>query len=130
MAIGPSWGKDFLNASNYVIPQFSSGAIGTGGNNLSLVGATSRQLRRWGYRVERVPTVDDKIDQCRSTLGSAQFECWAETDQLLMEQVAPWVPFMEENHVQLVSERVVSYSFDQFANLPALERIALRSKGI
>jgi hypothetical protein len=28
-------------------------------------------------------------------------------------------------HVQVVSERVVGYSFDQFAGMPALDRIAL-----
>ena len=128
IALGPSWGKDFLNASNFVIPLLSSEAIGMGGNQ-SLVGASPRQLRTWGYRVQTVPNIDNKIDQCRSTLGSAQFECWAEADQLLMEQVAPWVPVMEENHVQLVSDRVVSFSFDQFASLPALERIALRAGG-
>jgi serine/threonine protein kinase len=33
--------------------------------------------------------------------------------------------FLRESHSQVVSERVVSYSFDQFAGLPPLDRIAL-----
>jgi hypothetical protein len=32
---------------------------------------------------------------------------------------------MFTEHAQVVSERVVAYSFDQFAGLPALDRIAL-----
>jgi len=31
---------------------------------------------------------------------------------------------MSMSHSQVVSERVVSYSFDQFAGKPALDRIA------
>ena len=41
-------------------------------------------------------------------------QCWAELDQYLMTEVVPWVPYMFVNHVQVVSERVVAYSFDQF----------------
>jgi hypothetical protein len=32
---------------------------------------------------------------------------------------------MSMEHAQVVSERVVRYSFDQFTSLPALDRIAL-----
>jgi hypothetical protein len=42
-----------------------------------------------------------------------------------MEQVVPWVPLLVENHVNIVSRRVVSTSFDQFATQPALDRTAL-----
>jgi ABC-type transport system substrate-binding protein len=123
IALTIAWGKDFLNASTFIIPLFDSTSIGS--NNFSLVGARPGQLDRWGYAVESVPSIDDKIDQCRFTFGRVQFECWAQADQLLMERVVPWVPLIEENHVQLVSDRVVRFSFDQFANLPALDRIAL-----
>ena len=42
-----------------------------------------------------------------------------------MTEVVPWVPYMFIEHAQVVSERVVAYSFDQSAGLPALDRIAL-----
>ena len=42
-----------------------------------------------------------------------------------MTEVVPWVPYMFVNFVQVVSERVVGYSFDQFGGQPALDRIAL-----
>jgi peptide/nickel transport system substrate-binding protein len=125
IAIGPGWLKDFLNASNFLVPLVSSDAISQG-NNFSLVGASPEQLEQWGYRVKRVPSIDNEIAACQALTGSAQFQCWARADQLLMERVVPWVSYLEENRVQIVSDRVVNYSFDQFANLPALDRIALR----
>jgi peptide/nickel transport system substrate-binding protein len=127
MTLTIAWLKDFLNASNFIVPLFDSTSIGS--SNWSLVGAGRGELEEWGYAVESVRSTDDKIDQCLSTFGSAQFECWAQADQLLMEQVVPWVPLIEENHVQLVSDRVVKFSFDQLANLPALDRIALEPDG-
>ncbi len=42
-----------------------------------------------------------------------------------MTEVVPRVQYMYLQHAQVVSERVVAYSFDQFASLPALDRIAL-----
>jgi hypothetical protein len=76
--------------------------------------------------VESVPSIDAKVAQCQAASGVAQFQCWAEADQLLMETVVPWVPYIEENRIVIVSDRVVSYSFDQFSNMPAFDRIALK----
>ena len=52
-------------------------------------------------------------------------QCWAELDQYLTAEVVSRVPFMFFEHPQVVSERVVGYSFDQFAAQPALDWIAL-----
>jgi peptide/nickel transport system substrate-binding protein len=122
LAIFTASGKDFINASQFFEPLFSSVWART---SHSLVGATSAQLRRWGYDVTSVPSIDDKIDECRPLVGDVQFRCWAEADQLLSEKVIPWIPYVFENHVQLVSDRVVAYSFDQFSDHPALDRIAV-----
>jgi peptide/nickel transport system substrate-binding protein len=123
LAIFTAWGKDTINASQFVQPLFSSDSIGSG--NFALLGATSAQLREWGYHVTSVPSIDDKIDECGALVGDVQFRCWAEADQLLVENVIPWVPYVFENTVHLVSDRVVAYSFDQFSSEPALERIAV-----
>ena len=72
-----------------------------------------------------VPSIDDTIDRCLALVGDLQVRCWAEADQLLMTEVIPAVPYIFENKVQLVSDRVVAYSFDQFAISPALDRIAV-----
>jgi peptide/nickel transport system substrate-binding protein len=124
LGIGLGWLKDFINGSNFFIPLFDRASI-TGGNNVSLLGATPKQLQEWGYDVTSVPSIDDKIDECLPLVGIEQVQCWAEADQLLMEEVIPWVPYLSEAYVRTVSDRVASYSFDQFTTSPALERIAL-----
>jgi ABC-type oligopeptide transport system substrate-binding subunit len=125
LAIYPLWGQDFPNASTFIIPLFSSEAIGHGGLNLSLVGATSAQLRTWGYRATSVRGIDDKIAECEALVGDIQVRCWAEADQLLMTNVVPWVPLVFEDKVQLISDSVIAYRFDLFGTSPALDRIAV-----
>ena len=94
-------------------------------SNISLLGASPQQLSKWGYEVTSVPSVDDRFDACQGRRGVARTQCWAEYDQYLMTEIVPWVPYMFMEHAVVVSERVVEYSFDQFAKLPALDRIAL-----
>jgi peptide/nickel transport system substrate-binding protein len=126
LALNVAWGRDILNASNYFEPLFDSSQIGNpAGANYSLLGASSAQLRRWGYAVRQVPNVDGRIDACLSEVGQTQLQCWSGLDQYLMENVVPWVPYVSENHVQLVPSRITHYSYDQSAGLPALEQIAL-----
>jgi peptide/nickel transport system substrate-binding protein len=128
LAVGVAWGRDFLNASNYFTPLFASSQIGNpSGANYSLLGATQAQLRQWGYSVGQVPSVDDRIQACLANVGEAQVRCWSDLDQYMMGNVIPWVPYVSENHVQVVPRRIVGYSYDQFAGLPALDRIAIRS---
>ena len=123
MGIGAGWGKDFPNGSGWFPPLFAAASLGSLSH--TLLGATAGQLRGWGYSVTSVPSVDDRLEACATRWGSAQTECWAELDQYLMTEVVPWVPYMFVNHVQVVSERVVGYSFDQFGAQPALDRLAL-----
>jgi ABC-type transport system substrate-binding protein len=127
LGIGIGWARDFINGSNFFIPLFDRASI-LGGNNISLLGATREQLREWGYEVGSVPSIDDKINECLPLVGIEQVRCWAEADQLLMEEIVPWVPYLSESYVRTVSERVASYSFDQFTASPALERIALKQE--
>jgi peptide/nickel transport system substrate-binding protein len=121
------WGPDYLNASTYFTPLFEGAGIGS--SNYSLLGATSEQLRKWGYDVTEVPSVDDRIDACLIEVGEAQLRCWADLDQYLMEDVVPWVPYFSEAHVEVVPRRIVRYSYDQFTALPALDQIALPPGG-
>jgi peptide/nickel transport system substrate-binding protein len=128
LGIAVGWSVDFLNGSQFFPPGvglFDRASI-TGGNNVSLLGATREQLEEWGYDVTSVPSIDDKINECLPLVGTEQVQCWAEADQLLMEEVVPWVPLWVQGYVRTVSDRVAAYSFDQFTGSPALERIALK----
>lgn len=129
LGINAGWLKDFPAAGSFVTPLFSRQGLGSGGCcNYSLVGATPDELREWGYEVTPVPSVEEKVSECLPLVGDEQVRCWAELDQQIMEQVVPWVPLLVENHTYIVSRRVVATSFDQFATLPALDRIALSSR--
>ncbi|MCA1831817.1 MAG: ABC transporter substrate-binding protein [Actinomycetota bacterium] len=118
------WGKDFLNASSFIESLFSSSALEQ--NNSALLGATPAQLREWGYEHTSVPSVDERIDECQRQVGNPQFQCWAALDQYLMETVVPEVPYITENHVDVTSPRVLSYSYDQLIGLVSPDRIALK----
>jgi ABC-type transport system substrate-binding protein len=130
MSIGFGWLTDYPEGRAWFIGQFdASGLEGSNssleGSSASLLGASAEQLRDWGYEVTSVPSVDDRFDACQGRRGVARTQCWAEYDQYLMTEIVPWVPYMFLEHAVVVSERVVEYSFDQFATLPALDRIAL-----
>lgn len=42
-----------------------------------------------------------------------------------MEDVVPWVPYLFDNDVVVLSTHVTNYSFDQFAGSPALDHISV-----
>jgi peptide/nickel transport system substrate-binding protein len=125
--VSHGFNKEFPNASAFFAGSFS-GDEAPGGNT-SLVGLTPEKLRRFGYSRRSVPSVDVKIRQCEALVGQAQTTCWAELDQLLMEKIVPWVPFLSDNSTFAVSSRVTHFTFDQFTTLPALDQVALRKSG-
>ncbi len=125
MSIGLGWGADYLNPSSFFVPLFSSEAILGSGSNPTMVGASPSQLESWRYSVTEVPSVDDRINRCMATPGSDQLECWIGLDRYLMEEVVPSIPFMQTRAAAVVSQRVASFSYDQFAAVLALDRMAL-----
>ena len=120
---------DTLNGAG-VFPFLFYGPLVGGSSGLtgSLVGASAQQLAKWKYTVTNVPNVDGKIEECLRLTAGAQIQCWAETDQLLMETVVPWVPYLFEGQFQAVSNRVARFTFTQsgFFVLPAFDQIALK----
>ena len=122
--------KDYPNAGDWFPSMFAASAAGAGPmgttDNFSLVGATADQLRKWGYTVTSVPNVDDRIAQCFPLIGAAQTRCWTALDVYLMENVVPVLPLVSINQVQIIPSRVLSYSYDQSAAAPALDRIAVK----
>jgi peptide/nickel transport system substrate-binding protein len=121
------FGGENLNAVG-ILGSFYGPFVGTPGGSLSLVGASPQQLKKWNYTVKRVPNVDRKIEECIRLTAGAQIQCWAEMDQLLMETVVPYVPYLFEGFAQVVSSRVARFSFAQssFVLVPAFDQIALK----
>jgi ABC-type transport system substrate-binding protein len=132
LLIGAQTWLDYPNGSTLFLPSFygpelSLGKVGNAVPNLSLLGATPGELRRWGYAVTSVPSVDGRIHECLPLVGLAQVECWATLDQYLMEKVVPWVPFLLVHFAYTVSARVSNFTWDQATTgIAALDQIALR----
>jgi peptide/nickel transport system substrate-binding protein len=124
-------GPDTLNGAG-MFPALFYGPLvgGPSGSGLAggLVGASPQQLRKWKYTVTNVPNVDGKIEECLRLTAGAQIQCWAETDQLLMETVVPWVPYLFDGFRHAVSNRVSRHRFSQssFVMMPAFDQIALK----
>ena len=123
IGISVGWQQDYPEGGGWFQGLFDGAALEA--SNSALVGASPAQLEEWGYTVTTVPGVDDRLHVCLEQRGVSRTQCWAELDQYLMTEVVPWVPIMIGENATVVSERVVAYSFDQFSQLPALDRIAL-----
>jgi peptide/nickel transport system substrate-binding protein len=119
------WFADYPSASTFFPPLYSSSALETG-QGYSLVGASSDQLRTWGYDVQSVPNVDDRMRACKDEIGVPQVQCWAAFDQYLMEEIVPAVPILIDTAPWTYSARVAAFSFDQAAQVPALDQIAVK----
>ena len=122
-----SWGKDYPDGFTFGPPLFGRDAIGPDACcNDTMVGITPDMLAERGYDPTiAVPSVEDRLDACIPATGQERLQCWADLDRYLMEDVVPWVPYLFDNNVVVTSTRVQGWSFDQFAGLPALDRLAV-----
>ncbi len=128
LCTGTGWGKDYPDGFTFAPPLFSRSAIGPESCcNDTMVGVTPEMLTDRGYDVVDVPSAEDQINACIPLTGDERVQCWADLDTYLMEDVVPWVPYLFDNDVVVLSANVTSYSFDQFAGLPALDRIAVEA---
>lgn len=126
ICLAPGWGKDFPDAYTFGPPLFGSAAIFPSCCNRSLTGASPELLRKNDYEVTEVPSADDAMDECVAIpAGEERVSCWAEIDRMLMEDIVPFVPYLFDNNVDLISERIVNYSFDQFAGLASWDQLAI-----
>ena len=72
-----------------------------------------------------VDPLDDAMAECSNLSGDERVTCWADIDRQLMEEVVPFVPYVFDNNVDITSQRVLNYTFDQFAGLAAWDKMAL-----
>jgi len=119
------WKSDYLNGSSWFGPLASGATLGADIGNLSMLGATPEQLDGWGYDVTDVPNIDAQIASCVALTGAAQFACWAEVDQYLMERVAPWIPLDTRQVLRFTSANVRDFMFDASLAVPSLANVAV-----
>jgi len=104
MEIGVEWLSDYPNASTFVEPLLLQPAAYN--RDLAMVGATASQLRGWGYDVRHVPSLEERIEDCRPLVADAQLRCWALLDRYAMERVVPWIPYLQLTQTAFVSARL------------------------
>ncbi|MEX0832355.1 MAG: ABC transporter substrate-binding protein [Actinomycetota bacterium] len=117
----PSWAQDYPDASTFAEPLFSN--VST--SNYGLVGFTPEQLKKAGYQVTEVPSVQEDIERCAVAAGDERLRCYVDFDKKLSEEVVPWVALRIADDVYITSSRVTNYHLDAFSDLPSLTELAV-----
>ena len=125
----PGWGKDYPDPFAFIGFLFDGRNIRAESNtNYSMVGLTRAQARALGvpYPSDGVPSIDADIDRCVATLDEAERKsCWSALDQQLTSDIAPWVPYLDANHLLITSDAVSPYEFDQFSGEISYARVGI-----
>jgi peptide/nickel transport system substrate-binding protein len=124
----PGWGKDYADPSTFMVLFDSRSILPQGNVNYSLVGLTEEQAKK--DKIEAVdfaaiPSVDADIDKCNELLDDERLTCWQDLDKKLMEEVVPWVPYLDASNVDIIGPAVSKYEYDQFAGEAAFSRLAV-----
>jgi hypothetical protein len=108
---------------------FDSRSILPEGNvNYSLIGITPEQAEEIGAEgtLEGVPSVDADIDECNAVLDADERNvCWQDLDKKLMEEIVPWVPYLDATNRDVISEALVNYTYDQESGEMAWSQVAV-----
>jgi peptide/nickel transport system substrate-binding protein len=131
LCLGAGWFKDYADASTFGEPLFGSVAIGPDSCcNYALVGAPADLLREHGYETTELPNVDEDIETCDSLpIGDERFQCWADLDQTLSEEIVPWVNINFAREVFVYGDRIVGWDYDQFSSLPTFSELGVTDAG-
>jgi peptide/nickel transport system substrate-binding protein len=124
----PGWGKDYADPSTFMVLFDSRSILPEGNVNYSLVGLTSEQAADIGAKgtLEGIPSVDADIDACNAIQDAGERNvCWQDLDKKLMEEIVPWVPYLDATNRDVISEAVVNYTYDQFSGEMAWSQVAV-----
>ncbi len=123
----PGWGKDYADASTFMVLFDSSSILPQGNVNYALVGLTPEFAQESNIKgnVENIPSVDEQINECEPLTGDERLTCWKELDKYLMEEVVPWVPYLDATNVDVLGPAVTAYEYDQFSGEAAFSRLAV-----
>jgi ABC-type transport system substrate-binding protein len=124
------WGKDYADPSTFMVLFDSRSILPEGNVNYSLVGVTPEQNQEQGLGItgtlEGIPNVDEDIDACVAVEDDAErLQCWADLDKMLMEEVVPWVPYLDATNVDITGPAVTQYDYDQFSGEAAWSKVAV-----
>ncbi|HVF52810.1 MAG TPA: ABC transporter substrate-binding protein [Actinomycetota bacterium] len=130
---GAGWGKDYADASTFMVLFDSRSLLPTGNINYSLIGLTPEvaadldvvEALTAGGTLEGIPSVDADIDACTEAAEGERNTCWAELDKKLMEEIVPWIPYLDATNVHIISPNVTQWDYDQSAGYTAYAHVAV-----
>jgi peptide/nickel transport system substrate-binding protein len=127
IASNAGWGKDYADASTFMVLFDSRSIIPEGNVNYALVGLTPDMAGDLGIEgtADGLPSVDDDIDRCQALVDQERVDCWIALDKKVMEEVVPMVPYLWATNPDIVSDAVTKFEYDQFAGEPAFSHIAV-----
>lgn len=124
------WIHDYPDAYTWFYPiMYGPNILDQYNTNYSMVGATPEQLKKYGYDVTDVPSMDAQIEKCFPLTGPDRTQCWADADTYLMTQIAPVVPLIFSNVTNIVSSRVLNFHYSAVDQAPSWEHLALVNGG-
>jgi peptide/nickel transport system substrate-binding protein len=125
----PGWGKDYADASTFMVLFDSASILPQGNVNYSLVGLTEAQATKEKIEIAasfaEIPTVDADIKTCGKLVDDERLTCWEDLDKKLTETVVPWVPYLDASNVDVIGPAVSKYVYDQSAGEAAFSRLAV-----
>jgi peptide/nickel transport system substrate-binding protein len=134
IALNAGWGKDFADAVSFVLPLFDGRSIiATGNTNYPLQGMTADQAKNLGVSIPSgvtIPSVDGDIDACQNipaTQADQRNQCFADIDKKLMEEAAPWVPYLWAKNITVTGNTVTKWEFDQFSGYISYTQMAVNN---
>lgn len=124
------WIHDYPDGYTWFYPiMYGPNILSQYNTNYSLVGATAEQLKKFGYSVTSVPSMDAQIAKCFPLTGQDRIQCWADADKYLMENIAAVVPLVFSNVVNIISDRVTNFTWSAVDQAPAYDHLALVGGG-
>ncbi len=123
----PGWGKDYADPSTFMVLFDSRSILPQGNVNYSLVGLTPELAKKDKIEgtLTDIPSIDADIDKCNKLLDAERLTCWEDLDKNLMENVVPWVPYLDATNVDTIGPAVSKYEYDQFSGTTAYSRVAV-----
>jgi peptide/nickel transport system substrate-binding protein len=129
-ALSAGWIQDWPDPFTFFyFTAYGPNILDNGNSNYSMVGATPEQMKKYGYSVTDVPSIDSQIEACMQTTGDERVTCFADVDKALMEDVAGIIPYQFSNTIQIVSDRVQNFTFNPFDSQMSYDQIALAGGG-
>jgi peptide/nickel transport system substrate-binding protein len=120
-----AWAQDYPDPITFMPLLFHSDNIFPGCCNLSMLGASSADLAKWGTHASEVPSADAELDKCGPLTGDERVTCYIAVEKDLVENIIPWVPLRFANQVDIVSTNLLNYTKDAFADQMSLDHVAV-----